>query len=101
MILDRSGKVYVLGSTTPLVRSEEESENIPRFEKMEDKVNSVQNEEALVDPDNQQVPMTSLVSLKIRQWARMRMVVATHNSIPKMASAQREESASGITPRNA
>jgi len=54
--LDRSGKVYVLGSTTPLVRSEEESEEIPRFEELEDEVTSVQNEEELVDPDNQQVP---------------------------------------------
>jgi len=54
--LDRSGKVYVLGSTTPLVRSEEESEDIPRFEELEDEVTSVQNEEELDDLDNQQVP---------------------------------------------
>ena len=54
--LDRSGKVYVLGSTTPLVCSEEESEDIPRFEELEDEVTSVQNEEELDDLDNQQVP---------------------------------------------
>ena len=54
--LDRSGKVYVLGSTTPLVRSEEESEDTPRFEELEDEVTSVQNEEELDDLDNQQVP---------------------------------------------
>ena len=46
----------MLGSTTPLIRSEEESEEIPRFEELEDEVTSVQNEEELVDPDNQQVP---------------------------------------------
>jgi hypothetical protein len=42
---------------------------------------------------------TSLVSSKVRRWARMHMVVATLNSIPKMASTQREEIASGITLR--
>jgi hypothetical protein len=47
--MDRSGQV-----------SEEESENIPRFEELEDEFTSVQNEEALVDPDNQQVPKEEL-----------------------------------------
>ena len=46
----------MLGSTTRLVRSVEESEEIPRFEELEDAVTSVQNEEKPVDPDNQQVP---------------------------------------------
>ena len=50
--LDRTGKVNVIGSTTPLVRSEEASEDLPRFEELEDEVTSVQNEEALVYPDN-------------------------------------------------
>ena len=50
----------MLGSTTLLVRSEEESEDLPRFEELEDEVTSVQNEEALVDPDNQQVPKEEL-----------------------------------------
>jgi hypothetical protein len=58
--LDRSGKVYVLDSTTPLVYLEEASKNIPDFENLEDEVTSVQNEEALLDPDNQKVTKEEL-----------------------------------------
>jgi hypothetical protein len=55
--LDRSGKVYVLGSTTPLMKS---LRTYPVFEKSEDEVTSDQNKEALVDPHNQQVPKEEL-----------------------------------------
>ena len=54
--MGRSGKVYVLGSTTPLVKPDEDSLDNPAVEELEEEASSVHDEEVPVDSDNQLEP---------------------------------------------
>ena len=54
--MGRSGKVYVLGSTAPLVKPDEDSIDNPAVEELEEEASSVHDEEVPVDSDNQLEP---------------------------------------------